>query len=290
MRGEVVWDPFGGSGTCALEALLLGRRAVSSDVNPLATLITRAKCTALSPEQREGLGRLHDRLRLMLEVSDLELVLERAWPRVLQHVPIVPNLKNWFEPTVIRELAYILNEVKSIEDSDSQDFARVALSSIIVTVSNQDGETRYARRDKKLNPGRVIRSYCQSIAEALRKHEPLERLLGYRRVSSLTADIRHLDQEPTLPPESVDLVVTSPPYANATDYHLYHRFRLFWMGFDPREMAQSEIGSHLRHQRENRGFDLYRDEMRAGLSGIHSRLRPGRYAVLVVGDSVFDGT
>ena len=39
-RGEVVWDPFGGSGTTALEALLLGRRAISSDLNPLSTLIT----------------------------------------------------------------------------------------------------------------------------------------------------------------------------------------------------------------------------------------------------------
>jgi tRNA G10 N-methylase Trm11 len=290
IRGEVVWDPFGGSGTTALEALLLGRRAVSTDVNPLAVLITKAKCTALSPEQRESLRKLHDRLRLLIEGRDIEAVLDNAWPRVQKQVPEVPNLEHWFSPHVVRELAYVRQEIEALVDLDAKDFARVALSSIIVAVSNQDGETRYARRDKQSPVGRTIKSFCRALIDALRKHEPLEKLLGYRRVQALAADIRELnDDDGGLPPESVDLVVTSPPYANATDYHLYHRFRLFWMGFDPKDMARREIGSHLRHQRENRGFELYQEEMQAALSSINKRLRRGRYAVLVVGDSVFDG-
>src|SRR5215831_13224011 len=43
LRGEMIWDPFGGSGTTALEAILLGRRAISTDVNPLGEVIGTAK-------------------------------------------------------------------------------------------------------------------------------------------------------------------------------------------------------------------------------------------------------
>jgi DNA modification methylase len=43
LPGETVWDPFGGSGTTALESVLLGRQAISSDLNPLAEVIGKAK-------------------------------------------------------------------------------------------------------------------------------------------------------------------------------------------------------------------------------------------------------
>lgn len=288
-RGEIVWDPFGGSGTTALEALLLGRRAISSDVNPLSTLITDAKCTALSPEQRDALRGLHTRLRSLADAHDVERLVAAAWPKVKHHAPAVPNLDDWFCTNALRELAYVQAEIATLEDVAAERFARVAMSSIVVLVSNQDGETRYARREKGLPPGRALRLFSQALAEGLVKHEPMEDLLGYRKPSTLTLDARALPADDSaLPADSLDLVVTSPPYANATDYHLYHRFRLFWMGFDPRVMAQDEVGSHLRHQREKRGFELYLSDMRPVLKSIASRLRVGRYAVLVVGDSVFD--
>ena len=89
-------------------------------------------------------------------------------------------------------------------------------------------------------------------------------------------------------PDSVDLIVTSPPYGNANDYHLYHRFRLLWLGYDPRQLGKIEIGSHLRHQRESSGFDAYLAEMEQSLTGMYRLLKPGRYAVLVVGDAIYD--
>lgn len=290
LRGERVWDPFGGSGTTALEALLLGRHATSSDVNPLATLITLGKCTALSPEQREALRLLCTRIGGLGEASDVKCLVTDAWPSVQRHVPSVTNLDNWFETDAVRELAYILEEIAGLSDASAERFAKVALSSIIVSASNQDGETRYARRVKEIPPGGTLRMFSRALSDALAKHEPLERLLGYRKPCALSLDARELSNSVEgVPAESVDLVVTSPPYANATDYHLYHRFRLFWMGYDPREIGRREVGSHLRHQREKQGFELYTSDMRAVLKSIVPRLRVGRYAVFVVGDSVFHG-
>lgn len=106
--------------------------------------------------------------------------------------------------------------------------------------------------------------------------------------TSVTADSRHV-MDAELAPESVGLIVTSPPYPNATDYHLYHRFRIFWLGHDPRHLGQVEIGSHLKHQRKQSGFDEYADDMRAVLERCFRVLAAGRFTVLVVGDALFSG-
>ena len=49
-KGETVLDPFCGSGTVLAEAVLLGRRTIGYDINPLALLIAKVKTTPISPE------------------------------------------------------------------------------------------------------------------------------------------------------------------------------------------------------------------------------------------------
>jgi hypothetical protein len=85
------------------------------------------------------------------------------------------------------------------------------------------------------------------------------------------------------------LVITSPPYPNAYDYHLYQRFRLYWLGADPVALRQVEIGSHLRGQSDADPRGRYLAEMQRVLEHVIDRLIAGRYAVLVVGDGVYDG-
>lgn len=289
LRGEKIWDPFGGSGTTALEALLLGRNAISTDANPIATLITKAKCTALSPEQRSELSLLVDRMRTLERTPEVGKILSRIGDRASNRVPPIPNLLEWFSESSVEELSYIREEINALADQSSRTFALVAFSSIVLSASYQDAETRYARRPRTLAPGRVLGLYARALENSLRTHEHLESLLGYRKALVETADIRTVDQRHLIEQESIDLIVTSPPYANSTDYHLYHRFRLFWLGYDPRELARCEIGSHLRHQREGQGYDLYEKEMSEALGKMWRCLRPGRYAALVLGDSVFEG-
>ena len=71
ITGDLVWDPFGGSGTTALEAILLDRRCISSDANPLSEIIGKAKSTALTDEHVHELKSWSKRLTLSTGQSSL---------------------------------------------------------------------------------------------------------------------------------------------------------------------------------------------------------------------------
>ncbi len=287
LRSETVWDPFGGSGTTALESLLLGRQAISSDINPVATLISRAKTITLTLEEEIIITDLVGKLELLASNrSNIVDTFARHEVQIKSATPEIPNRDKWFHPNALSELGYIRWRVNSIENANCKTLAEAAFSKIMVKASFQDGETRYASKPREVESGSILRMFANELNSALGKVRYLSALLKFRTAKFQTADLR---TDNVVAANSVDLIVTSPPYPNATDYHLYHRFRLFWLGYDPRPLAKSEIGSHLRHQKEGTGIEHYLDEMRVCLEKMYRGLRLGRYAVIVLGDALFKG-
>lgn len=284
LPGELILDPFGGSGTTATEAVRLGRRSVSVDANPLATLIGRVKTSGIEDGDKIRL----ERLASAVQTYALDTAPAIRISAVQNWVPDIPNIKKWFSPIVTAELACIRQLIEKLTEGRSKDIASLALSRIIVRVSNQDSETRYVAKEKSLVPHFTIRAFLDSLQAIYRRVEQFSELGTLGEALFFTGDSRHVMAD-GMTPESVGLIVTSPPYPNATDYHLYHRFRIFWLGYDPRLLGEIEIGSHLKHQRKQSGFEEYRNDMIAVLRNCFCVLSAGRYAVLVVGDAVFAG-
>ena len=284
LPGELVLDPFGGSGTTALESVRMGRRALSTDANAVGTLIGRVKTSNLD---RMAAKELHViRSALTTRLADLpqpgSLCNENA-----DCVPDIPNIDKWFPITSRGELAVIRSRINKIKNEKAHDIALLALSRITLAVSFQDSETRYSSKPRDIAQGETIKRFLSALNTIVRNVMQTQPALRYSVCDFLTTDARDLHQG-RHKPDSVDLIVTSPPYGNANDYHLYHRFRLLWLGHDPRHLGRIEIGSHLRHQKESSGFDTYLAEMEQSLSGMYRLLRFGRYAVLVVGDAVYN--
>lgn len=286
LRGELVLDPFGGSGTTALEAIRLGRRAISVDANPLAALLGRTKTCRLTSADCEDIRAISAALQTRLpSLTDDPKALVREFA---QHVPDIPNVDKWFPITSRGELALIRAHVDLLESAQARDVCLIALSRVILGASFQDSETRYASKPRSIPPGETVQAFLGSLRHVAHKVVETSSEVRYGLASFYTMDSREMDRD-VVPDASVDLVVTSPPYGNANDYHLYHRFRLFWLGHDPRVLGKKEIGSHLRHQKEATGFDAYIDDMRPCLAEIHRALKPGRYAAFVIGDAIYEG-
>ncbi len=285
-RGELVFDPFGGSGTTALEAIRLGRRAVSVDANPMAALIGKVKTARVAPESAAELHLLHGALRALLDslpLNPLDLV-----EKYRAHAPKIANCEKWFSDAAFGELAHIKFRIKQLKSETAANIALLALSRTVLSASFQDSETRYKSVPREVGVGETTKRFIkefESVMRSVARNAPATR---YGISNFLTGDVRSLNSS-DIADSSVDFVMTSPPYGNATDYHLYHRFRLLWLGFDPIALGKVEIGSHLKHQREDSGFESYFADMLQALSGIGRVLKPGRYAVLVIGDSVYKG-
>lgn len=284
LPGELVLDPFGGSGTTALEAVRLGRRALSVDANAVGTLIGRVKTCNLDRTAAREIHAIRSALTtLLVDLPSPEALCEKH----RASIPEIPNIDKWFPVSSRGELAGIRDRIGKMSSEKARDIASLALSRIALAVSFQDSETRYTSKPHEIPQGETIKRYLVALDTIVRNVIRTQAALRYGVSRFITADTRDLAKH-ACRPGTADLIVTSPPYGNANDYHLYHRFRLLWLGHDPRKLGKIEIGSHLRHQKESSGFDAYADEMEQTLRGMHDLLRPGRYAVLVVGDAIYE--
>lgn len=286
--GDVVLDPFCGSGTTLVEALRLDRAAVGADINPVAVLVTEAKTVRLDGITERTLEELE-------RAVESDAARERGEPLLFSEAtlacspvgpPSIPNLEHWFGPVAIKEIGLLLGRIEGLQHQIARKVARAALSAILVTVSNQDSETRYTARLKALATGDVLVSFMRKLREVRSLLIAFREVSASRKPRVLLADTRDLPLEAVGP---VDAVVTSPPYANAFDYHLYHRHRMYWLGYDPGELRKREIGSHLNYQRRGDGIETYRKDMRLCLKSIAGVLKPRGPCAFVVGDSVFFG-
>lgn len=289
--GETVGDVFCGSGTSLVEALLLKRNAVGVDANPLAALISRVKTTALDDAQLALLAEVATNAE---ELAQSLLVHERD---SLFHAPPFvstggrpqgDDLSFWFAEFVIEELAEAKQWADGISDPGARDAALVALSSIIVSVSRQDSDTRYVRRDKTLRPGDTLRRFAKALRDSVRVIAELTDVCEPRfKAKIIAASV--LDQ-PTLP--VLDLVVCSPPYPNAYSYHLYHRTRMLWLGMDQPTFKRAEIGSHRKYSAKGAKAatgGTFKAEMSTVFGWLKKHLKRDRFACFVVGDSTVAG-
>ena len=153
-------------------------------------------------------------------------------------MPDIPRLDHWFNGQVQSALAAVSNEI-SATPSAQHDALRLALSSIIVRVSNQESDTRYAAIDKGSTSEDVYSGF-------LRAAEYLEGALRDRDypltpVTVLEGDILQVQRSDI--EKEIGLVITSPPYPNAYEYWLYHKYRMYWLGYDPVRVRKREIGA-----------------------------------------------
>ena len=210
-RGDLVADIFCGSGTTLVEANLLGRNALGIDANPLACLISEAKTIRLQVEDEAELAKLIDKAnKLAAQVSICSLPLISTIPYKSQASrPADDAIEFWFEPFVIEELAEILSMCRQLPTETSQKIALVAFSSIVVSVSKQDSDTRYVRRDKKIKAGETFRHFAYSLARSVASVKEFTSIAPPNTTSKVyfTDILAAPDIEP------MDLLVCSPPFS-----------------------------------------------------------------------------
>ncbi|MGA2159401.1 MAG: DNA methyltransferase [Dehalococcoidia bacterium] len=323
---ENVLDPMVGSGTTVLEAFLCGRRGIGFDIDPLALLISRVKTSSPNPDDVLEVGlKVVASAKVSLASSQQLLLneLQTKWDEKTKAF-----IDYWFLPQTQLELLALLREIEQVTDLEIRDFLVLTFSSIIITKSGgvslamDLGHTRPHKVPvimENQEKGKIVR--CKRIRSAIKDFEKkfVMNLNALRSCSGLINEIRPqihngYAQDLLLRDESVDLIVTSPPYAsNAIDYMRAHKFSLVWLGYSIEELSKTRseyIGAHsikdikttlprftksivsdMAKVDESKSKILYSyfTDMKLALEEMFRVLKPGKAAVLVVGNSVIKG-
>jgi DNA modification methylase len=269
-KGTLVFDPFAGSGTTLLEAQRMGLPSVGVDLNPIACLIARVK-TGVQPKD------LAEKARAISATASQSRT-KQTWD--------IPNVDHWFKAEIQSAIAALLNEIRNVSDQNTHDALRLVLSSILVRVSNQDSDTRYAAVEKDIAREDVFTSF---VAAA----EKLDKTLASRDWDITPTKVIEANTL-TVAPEKmggrVGLVITSPPYPNAYEYWLYHKYRMWWLGFDPLAVKEQEIGARAHFfKRNHHTEEHFWDQMRDTFKLINKVLVKGGYSCFVIGRSKIHG-
>ncbi len=280
--GQAVLDPFCGSGTVLVEALRLGRRALGVDANPLAVELAWLKTTA--PRAR-WLGELEAAAARVAAHADAR---RKARAGATRRYP--EEDRALFAPHVLLELDGVRDGIGAIESRDLRRALGLALSSILTKVSQRAGDSSGRMEPKRIASGYSIKLFTRKVAELVRRAAELDQLLPAKLQHSYIelGDARHLGFARA---GSIDLIVSSPPYAGVYDYFEHHKTRLRWLGLPLGRFERAEIGS----RRQGRtapalALGAFRRDFAACLCEMARVLGPRGRAALIVADSVLAKT
>lgn len=278
--GAVVLDPFCGSGTTLVESALNSMDSVGIDLNPVAYVVSRAKSINYTAADVAALQNFLFGLEENSSFDYANLADDIA-------LPDFPNRHHWFQDNV----SYELMRLKAMIDDETNDNAKslllCAFSKIIVRVSNQDSEVRYTARQKNHPDNIVFKSFIDTLKKYLVALAEAPRADGRATVYRGNS----VDVLKQFPSNHFDFVITSPPYINTFDYYLYHKQRIFWLGFDHSYVRQNEIGCHHRvdlkkpHVSKAEYFNAMSQIMR----GAARVSKPDSRFVMIIGDGIVKG-
>jgi hypothetical protein len=225
-----------GSGTTIVEAFLAGRQGIGFDIDPMALRLCKAKVTPLALEETATAGnkvlrRAEESLRQ--DGTELRQELDTRFGK-----PEREFIDYWFLPSTQLELMALIREIERVQDPAIREFLELAFSAIVITKS---GGVSMARDLAHTRPHRVqdktprpaLGEYRKRLSKNLDSLATLTR--GSGTVEILSSDAQSL----ALSDRTIDLIVTSPPYAsNAIDYMRAHKFSLVWLGHSLGNLSQ----------------------------------------------------
>ena len=226
---SVILDPMAGSGTVLRTICESGYRGKGFDIDPLSVMLSKAWTTKVS-----GQKFLESKRRLLQRASSLREE-DILLPWIDEDKMTQEFIRFWFAPEQIadlRKLSYLVNR----KGTPYADLFKIALSKLIITKSrgaSLAADVPHSRPHKvrTMNDFDVLPEFGKTCTRLLTTLCS-EKLTG--NVTVKQGDARKLT---SVKSNSIDLIITSPPYLNALDYMRGHKLSLVWLGYRINELT-----------------------------------------------------
>ena len=245
----VVLDPFAGVGTTLVEAKRLGFSSIGFEINPFAALVCRVKLEAANVSLRE----------LNSAVAGYRNHMGRTGGREPETTPPAEFRTRipFYSPSVERKVLFTLDYLKELHPP-VKDLFWVAFASVMVDFSNYSYEpslgTRPGAGKSLVDDANVEQVLAAKLHQMVEDISELQSDMAENQEATSHGDLERkwcvyersfLDSDGCLAPESIDLVVTSPPYMNNYHYVRNSRPQLFWTGLvtSPGDLKALEHGN-----------------------------------------------
>jgi 16S rRNA G966 N2-methylase RsmD len=314
--GDVVLDPFGGTGVTAIEAFLHGRHAIQNDLNPFANFIARNIAdTSLSSTatMKQGFARVESACARPLCEIELDENVANRW---LKRLPLPENIRlprnsdaeffhDMFTPRQLAGLALLKQEIGR-ETGVVRDLLLLAWSASVAKLNktflsakgraeSRGGSSIFSIYRYKL-ASRTVElpmwdTFSGRFANILAAKEEVLRWRDYhqrqrnesRRLDSaahfqvLSQDAAELDK--IIKPGSVDYIFTDPPYGAFISYLDLSILWNHWLGFpitDETREKETIVGGERGHTEEH-----YKESLARSIGTSFRLLRPDRWFSIV---------
>ena len=269
--GDSVLDPYCGSGTTILEAQRLGRLALGIDINPISTLIGRAKTFAVKASRIQVIA-------TSLNNESLKLV-----------VPPTVQGSKWYHPATLFELSVLWTYIQSCSGV-SRIMMEFCFSSILMSACSETRHWGYiCDNTRPLDKSyanafslfeEAVRALCVAYVERdrrLNKGPQSLPSIKFECNDSAVALSQHQNNE-------FALVVCSPPYFGVVDYVKAQRLTMEWFGLDIQIYRTMETGARSKRTRL-KAFEEYISDIKAVFVQVERVLQPGGYCCMILGQS-----
>ncbi|MFN0203609.1 MAG: DNA methyltransferase [Bacteroidia bacterium] len=228
-KGDIIIDPFMGSGTTIVESIVNERIGIGTDINEIAHLVAQVKITPISPiELTQTFTNLELELRSRTN-GKKDFYLEKALCKFSFH----ERVDYWFKPIQKENLAILLYRILEIENIEIKNFFLVTFSQILKTCSIWLQKSIKPTRDPKKKDYDVITIFLQQAKKMIKKNDAFFALLNKNKENEVINQCQVFCQDARNLPcgnEKASLIVTSPPYVTSYEYADLHQLPLYWLG------------------------------------------------------------
>jgi site-specific DNA-methyltransferase (adenine-specific) len=286
--GHVVLDPFSGRGTTPLQARAEGRQAICNDLNPLAYVLSRAKA---DPPTWSAAVSFVDEL-------EKEFLAGKAG-----EPDVSDDIRMLYHPTTLKQLCFLrayLNRRSYTKWSKKELMIAGALAGIMHGAHRRDGTSQYLSIsmpntfsmsptyvEKFIRENELVQIE-QDVFERLRDKLArlyLDDIAGSGEGKAYMSDASTLLKGRSIGAESIDLIVTSPPYLQVVNYGTANWIRLWLLGLDEvgrdQGAGRKSLNAKLDH---GHTYTAYSQFLLRTFQGVRRVLKQNGVAVFVIGD------